>query len=160
MAAGNLRRRCAALSHRHRRLSLRELRHSLVSLQRRANRARMRAADSRPRSQHSIACCQRLTKCGRERGASRYIDRVKTTQSLERLQRWEGKMSVIRTVGLAAGVAATLLGTGPRALAESNYPNRPIHVVVPYPAGGIVDIVARAVTEQVRRDWKQTLVVE
>jgi len=32
--------------------------------------------------------------------------------------------------------------------------------VVPYPAGGIFDIVARTVTEQVGRDWKQTVVVE
>jgi tripartite-type tricarboxylate transporter receptor subunit TctC len=32
--------------------------------------------------------------------------------------------------------------------------------VVPYPAGGIVDIIARAVTEQVGRDWKQTVVLE
>jgi tripartite-type tricarboxylate transporter receptor subunit TctC len=31
---------------------------------------------------------------------------------------------------------------------------------VPYPAGGIVDIVARTVTEQVGRDWKQSIVVE
>ena len=31
---------------------------------------------------------------------------------------------------------------------------------MPYPAGGIVDIVARAVTEQVGRDLKQTIVVE
>jgi len=31
---------------------------------------------------------------------------------------------------------------------------------VPYPAGGIVDIVARAVTEQVGRDLKQAIVVE
>ena len=32
--------------------------------------------------------------------------------------------------------------------------------MVPYPAGGIVDIIARAVTEQVGRDLKQTIVVE
>ena len=53
-----------------------------------------------------------------------------------------------------------LFGIAPYAQAESNYPNRPIRVVVPYPAGGIVDIVARAVTEQVGRDWKQPIVVE
>ena len=35
-----------------------------------------------------------------------------------------------------------------------------IHIIVPYPAGGIVDIVARAITEQVGRDWKQSIVVE
>jgi tripartite-type tricarboxylate transporter receptor subunit TctC len=44
--------------------------------------------------------------------------------------------------------------------AQSDYPSRPIHIVVPYPAGGIVDIVARAVTEQVGRDLRQTVVVE
>src|SRR6476659_2416578 len=46
------------------------------------------------------------------------------------------------------------------AQAQENWPNRPIRVIVPYPAGGIVDIVARAVTEQVGRDLKATVVVE
>jgi tripartite-type tricarboxylate transporter receptor subunit TctC len=69
-------------------------------------------------------------------------------------------MNGVRFVGLAAGIAATLLAIGASAQAQSNYPVRPIHIVVPYPAGGIVDIVARAVTEQVGRDWKQTVVVE
>jgi tripartite-type tricarboxylate transporter receptor subunit TctC len=63
-------------------------------------------------------------------------------------------------LGVAAGVAATLLASAGAARAESNYPVRPIHIIVPYPAGGIVDIVARAVTEQVGRDFKQTVVVE
>ena len=58
---------------------------------------------------------------------------------------------------LAVGFAILLGGA---AQAQSNYPSRPIHIVVPYPAGGIVDIVARAVTEQVGRDWKQTVVIE
>jgi tripartite-type tricarboxylate transporter receptor subunit TctC len=64
---------------------------------------------------------------------------------------------ITTALGLAAA-AAMLLGGA--AQAQSNYPNRAIHIVVPYPAGGIVDIVARAVTEQVGRDWKQTVVVE
>jgi tripartite-type tricarboxylate transporter receptor subunit TctC len=51
-----------------------------------------------------------------------------------------------------------LLGASARA--ETDYPVRPIHVVVPYPAGGIVDIVARAVTEQVGRDLKTPIVIE
>jgi len=67
-------------------------------------------------------------------------------------------MRAIRAIGLAAAAAAMLLGINVCALAQSGYPNRPIHVVVPYPAGGIVDIVARAVTEQVGRDWKQAIV--
>ena len=59
----------------------------------------------------------------------------------------------------AAGIAALLL-TATGAHAADNWPSRPIHIIVPYPAGGIVDIVARAVTEQVGRDTKQAIVVE
>jgi tripartite-type tricarboxylate transporter receptor subunit TctC len=61
-------------------------------------------------------------------------------------------------LSLACSLAAMLLLTGARA--ADNWPSRPIHIIVPYPAGGIVDIVARAVTEQVGRDTKQTVVVE
>src|SRR3981189_4000501 len=60
-------------------------------------------------------------------------------------------------LGIAMGLTLLL---GQSAQAQSSYPNRAIHIVVPYPAGGIVAIIARAVTEQVGRDWKQTMVVE
>ena len=62
--------------------------------------------------------------------------------------------------GIAACAAAALLIGAPAARAESDYPSRPIHIVVPYPAGGIVDIVARAVTQQVGRDTNQTVIVD
>ncbi len=65
-----------------------------------------------------------------------------------------GKISL----GLSCGLAAMLLLSGARA--ADNWPSRPIHIIVPYPAGGIVDIVARAVTEQIGRDTRQTVVVE
>jgi len=68
--------------------------------------------------------------------------------------------TLVAVLGLAAGIATTLLAASPGAQAQGNYPSRPIHVVVPYPAGGIVDIVARAITEQVGRDWKQAIVSE
>jgi tripartite-type tricarboxylate transporter receptor subunit TctC len=70
------------------------------------------------------------------------------------------RMIGMRALCLATGIVAVLLGSSASALAQSEYPNRPIHVIVPYPAGGIVDIVARAVTEQVGRDLKQAIVVE
>src|ERR1700744_6431152 len=66
-------------------------------------------------------------------------------------------MTALQTFGLAACIAA-LLGGGP--LADSDFPNRPIHVIVPYPDGGIVDIVARAVSEQVGRDLKGPVVMD
>ena len=69
-------------------------------------------------------------------------------------------MRGIRACGFTAAAIAVLVGSDFSASAQSNYPNRPIHVVVPYPAGGIVDIIARAVTEQVGRDWKQPVISE
>jgi tripartite-type tricarboxylate transporter receptor subunit TctC len=60
----------------------------------------------------------------------------------------------VLALSLALACSATV------AQAQSDYPSRPIHIIVPYPAGGIVDIVARAVTEQVGRDFKQSIVVE
>jgi len=68
-------------------------------------------------------------------------------------------MRAVHCFGLIAVAAATFAFDHP-ASAESPYPNRPIHIVVPYPAGGIVDIVARAVTEQVGRDWKTSVVAD
>ena len=61
---------------------------------------------------------------------------------------------------IAASAIAGLLISAPVARAESDYPSRPIRIVVPYPAGGIVDIVARAVTQQVGRDTNQTIIVD
>lgn len=61
---------------------------------------------------------------------------------------------------LAMGIAAVALAGAASAQAPDNYPNRAIRIIVPYPAGGIVDMVARAVTEQVGRDLKVPIVVE
>lgn len=57
------------------------------------------------------------------------------------------------------------LGAGALALpfqtrAAEPYPTRAIRVVVPVPAGGIVDIVARAVTDRIRETMQQPLIVE
>src|SRR6201992_2578378 len=72
----------------------------------------------------------------------------------------EKSMRTIHALGLIATVAAATFALEPSASAESPYPNRPIHVVVPSPAGGIVDIVARAVTEQVGRDLNVAIVAD
>jgi len=66
----------------------------------------------------------------------------------------------MRGIKTALGFAVIALMLGGSAIAQGNYPSRPIHIIVPYPAGGIVDIVARIVTEQVGRDLKQAIVVE
>ena len=40
------------------------------------------------------------------------------------------------------------------------YPSKPVRVIVPYPSGGIVDLLARAVTEKIASGWGQPILVE
>ncbi len=48
----------------------------------------------------------------------------------------------------------------PQALtAASDYPNRPVTIVVPYPAGGVTDLGARALAESMEKHLKQPMVV-
>jgi tripartite-type tricarboxylate transporter receptor subunit TctC len=54
--------------------------------------------------------------------------------------------------------AAAIAGAAP-ARAE-DYPSRPITVIVPFPAGGASDVVARIVTNQMARILGQSIIVE
>jgi tripartite-type tricarboxylate transporter receptor subunit TctC len=58
-----------------------------------------------------------------------------------------------------AAVATAALTTG-MASAQSAFPTRPVHILVPYAAGGGVDILARTLGDVVSRQWGQTVVVE
>jgi tripartite-type tricarboxylate transporter receptor subunit TctC len=58
------------------------------------------------------------------------------------------------TLGAATALALT---QGARAQA---WPNKPIRILVPFPAGGIVDIVTRALADPMQADLGQTIVVE
>ena len=57
-----------------------------------------------------------------------------------------------------AGLAFACLAAG-GAMAQA-FPSKPIKVVVPYPAGGVVDIIGRAVGEQMSKNLGQPVVVE
>jgi len=48
----------------------------------------------------------------------------------------------------------------PAAYAQTDFPNRPIHMVLPYPTGGIVDVATRIVTDKLSEIWRQPIVVE
>jgi len=63
----------------------------------------------------------------------------------------------LRRAGLAAGLALAL----PRALrAQAAWPERPITLVVPFGPGGIADLTARAVTQQMSATLKVPIVVD
>jgi len=64
----------------------------------------------------------------------------------------------IRLPGLAAlACAALALGAVP---AHADYPDQPIRIVVPYPAGGSVDALARMMGQKMGDSVKQTFIVE
>lgn len=61
-------------------------------------------------------------------------------------------------LGHAAGLAA--VAATPLAWAQSGFPNRPIQMLIPYPAGGTTDIMARALQEPLQKALGQTIVIE
>jgi tripartite-type tricarboxylate transporter receptor subunit TctC len=64
---------------------------------------------------------------------------------------------VLAPVALWAGVT-----TCPALATEdaTSFPSRPIHVIVPFPAGGPSDIVARVIGQKMSEDWGQPVVIE
>src|ERR1700693_4075377 len=63
-----------------------------------------------------------------------------------------------RFLRLAAGVAA--LRALCRVASAESYPTRPVHLIVPVPAGGTFDIVARLVAQSVSERLGQQIVIE
>jgi tripartite-type tricarboxylate transporter receptor subunit TctC len=53
-----------------------------------------------------------------------------------------------------------LVGLHALALAQPNWPDKPITMIVPFPPGGVADTVARPVAEALARELKQTVIVD
>lgn len=60
----------------------------------------------------------------------------------------------------ALGGGVLLAGWQWPALAQGNYPARPIRMVVPYPAGGGTDTIARMIGQRLTEAWGQPVVVD
>ena len=72
---------------------------------------------------------------------------------------WRTKFLIVAFIGLL-GIAAVGVGVTTSSGPADNYPTRPITVVVPFPAGGPSDVVARVVSEQMGTILGQSLVIE
>ncbi|MBX3664588.1 MAG: tripartite tricarboxylate transporter substrate binding protein [Burkholderiales bacterium] len=60
---------------------------------------------------------------------------------------------------LLPAFAAAALIAGHDAGAQ-NYPNRPVRMIVPYPAGGGTDIISRTVAQKLGEKWGQQVIVD
>jgi tripartite-type tricarboxylate transporter receptor subunit TctC len=56
--------------------------------------------------------------------------------------------------------AAALVATSGSAIAQTAFPSKPVHIFVPYPAGGGVDILTRTLGDALSKEWGQSIVVE
>ncbi len=63
---------------------------------------------------------------------------------------------------LLSGLSIAMSGVAAPALvrAQETWPSRPVKVIVPFPAGGVVDLVTRAVTDRLAITLKQPFVIE
>ena len=59
------------------------------------------------------------------------------------------------TASLSAAMLALALP-----VAAQNYPTKPIRIVVPFPAGGTSDVLARLIGQKMTESWGQSVVVE
>ena len=66
------------------------------------------------------------------------------------------RRSLLRGCACLLAIAAV----ADRANGAEEYPSRPVKIVVPFTAGGLVDVFARVVAEQLQAKWGQPFIVE
>ena len=60
---------------------------------------------------------------------------------------------------MLAVTATFFIATG-AATAQSDYPNKPVKIIVPFPAGGTSDVMGRMVAEELSKIFKQPFIVD
>src|SRR3546814_6134291 len=61
---------------------------------------------------------------------------------------------------IITGTLGAVLTGGAAAALASDYPDQPIRIVVPWPAGGLVDLPARLLAEKLQAELGTTVIVE
>ena len=57
-------------------------------------------------------------------------------------------------------IATAVFALALSAVAHAQYPNKPVKIIVPFPAGQATDLAARIIAEALGREWNQSVVVE
>jgi tripartite-type tricarboxylate transporter receptor subunit TctC len=61
---------------------------------------------------------------------------------------------------LAAALASLAMLAATPAVAQSDYPNKPVRIVVSFSAGGTTDVIARQIAQRLTQLWNQPVIVE
>src|SRR6266853_1635537 len=65
-----------------------------------------------------------------------------------------------RRVAIIALVALACVTLSPAALAQDSFPSKPVHLLVPFPPGGAVDIVARTLADELGKRWPTNIIID
>ena len=68
--------------------------------------------------------------------------------------------SLGRAIALVIGLVALLAGIAQPSLAQSDYPNKPIRFVIPFPAGGATDNIARPLQNELLTTAKWNVLID
>lgn len=69
-------------------------------------------------------------------------------------------MTLNRRLASAALIGAALMTAVPALAQTAAFPNKPMRIIVPYPAGGATDVSARLVAARLQEELKQNVIVE
>ena len=67
------------------------------------------------------------------------------------------KRSTMRTMLMAAGF---VLAAASPAFSQSDYPNRPVRLIIPFPPGGSNDVVGRMIGDQLSKQLGKQVVID
>ena len=68
--------------------------------------------------------------------------------------------SINKSLLTAAVLAGSTLATAQTAQTAQDFPNKPIHIVVPFSAGGMADALPRAIAAELEKKFSQPVIVE
>ncbi len=71
---------------------------------------------------------------------------------------------ILAAAVIAGAIIAAALAVATPSCAQDidarNYPNRPIHIIVPFPAGGPTDLLSRIIGKEMTASWGQPVVID
>ena len=73
---------------------------------------------------------------------------------------WRGRRDFIAAVGCAAALPSAIFSASAQVVIAQSYPARPVRMIVPFPAGGQIDIVARVIAHWLSERLGQQFVVD
>jgi tripartite-type tricarboxylate transporter receptor subunit TctC len=86
------------------------------------------------------------------------LSRRRKDDLLARIEKRCGENEMMRALAVMVGLGVAAL-LGPVA-AEPAWPDRPVRVVAPYPAGGSYEVVLRLISPKLEASWGKPLVIE